>query len=47
MDAMDRFELRGATRELMLTRAAQMTPDDGNWQIADADLSSLFGIDLV
>ena len=40
------FELRGATRELVLTRAAQMTPD-GAALLSDTDLSSLFGIDLV
>lgn len=42
------FELRGATRELMLTRTAQMTTgDDNTEQLADVDLPSLFGIDLV
>jgi len=41
------FELRGATRELMITRAAQQTPDNADEWIAGDDLSSLFGIDLV
>ena len=39
------FELRGATRELMLIRAAH-SMQDAQEQIADDDLSSLFGIDL-
>lgn len=41
------FELRGATRELMLMRAAQIIPDDGAEQIADEDMSEVFGIDFV
>lgn len=41
------FELRGATRELMFTRIALMTGDDNAEQLADVDLPSLFGIDLV
>lgn len=40
------FELRGASRELMLTRAAhQISAEDE--RIADSELSAVFGIDLV
>jgi len=40
------FELRGATRERMLTRSAQQM-QEGVQPIAEADLSSLFGIEFV
>ena len=40
------FELRGATRERMLTRAAQQVQADDQ-SIAENDLSSVFGIELV
>ena len=39
------FELRGATRELMLTRAAQLATDEDHC-IAEEDVPSLFGIEL-
>ena len=39
------FELRGAARELMLTRAALQATDDGGC-IAEEDVPSLFGIEL-
>ena len=41
------FELRGATRELLFMRAAQQSPDEADTRIAEDDLSSLFGIELV
>jgi uncharacterized Zn finger protein len=41
------FELRGATRERLFMRAAQQVPDNAQEQIAEDDLSALFGIDLV
>lgn len=40
------FELRGATPDLLFTRAAQQSAEVPE-QLADADLSALFGIDLV
>jgi uncharacterized Zn finger protein len=39
------FELRGATRELILTRAAQQVQTDDE-QIEENDLPSVFGIEL-
>ena len=41
------FELRGATRELMLTRAAQQDPDASLDLIADDAVADVFGIELV
>jgi uncharacterized Zn finger protein len=40
------FELRGATRELMFMRASQQT-QEGDEQLDEAELSSVFGIELV
>ena len=41
------FELRGAPRDLLFMRAAQQAPEEKETQLGDADLSELFGVDLV